>query len=154
VGPGHLVGICLERSAEVYFALLAVLKAGAAYVPLDPDYPPDRVAGILTDCKAGAIITSPDLAVKVAEWPGRVVLPDAGTGLPAELLPGPGPTPSDLAYVIYTSGSTGRPKGVMIEHKSAAHLVGVERELYGMTPADRVFQGFSVAFDASVEEVW
>src|SRR5213078_270205 len=73
----------------------------------------------------------------------------------ARLAPGEvGNGPRDLCYVIYTSGSTGRPKGVMIEHRSACHLVSAEGRIFGVRPSDRVYQGFSLAFDASVEEVW
>jgi non-ribosomal peptide synthetase-like protein len=160
IGRGDLIGLLLERGPEVYVALLAILKAGAAYVPLDPDYPHDRIIGILDDCTAPAVVTASAFDEHLSGWKGRVVRLDADAAAIARHPAVPIPTaetgvrPSDLAYVIFTSGSTGRPKGVMVEHRSASHLVRVERELYRMSSDDRVFQGFSVAFDASVEEVW
>jgi len=160
VRRGALVGLLLERSAEVYVAILAVLKAGAAYVPLDPDYPAERVAGILADCRAAAVVTAAGLCDRLGGFPGKTCLLDVERGA-IERMPAARPDPAeggagphDLAYVIYTSGSTGKPKGVMIEHRAVCHLVRAEADLYGVAPDDRVFQGFSVAFDASVEEVW
>ena len=157
VRRGDHVGLLLPRSAEVYIALLAVLKAGAAYVPLDPDYPADRVAYILEDCQAQSLITHSSLAERHAGYHGNVLALDTASCeefddlIPAEES---GVTSSDVCYVIYTSGTTGRPKGVQIEHRSACHLVRAEGQIFGVGPDDRVFQGFSIAFDASVEEVW
>ncbi|HEV3259123.1 MAG TPA: Pls/PosA family non-ribosomal peptide synthetase [Gemmataceae bacterium] len=159
VGPGSLVGLLLPRSANVYIGLLAILKAGAGYVPLDPDYPAERISYILGDCRASFLVTVTELADK-ANFPGTGVLLDKQADELADLSPerlSPEETkltPNDLAYIIYTSGSTGKPKGVEIEHRSACNLVQVEREMFRVRPDDRVFQGFSIAFDASVEEVW
>src|SRR3989475_4546093 len=159
VQRGSLVAMLLPRSADGYAALLGILKAGAAYVPLDPEYPADRVAYILENCAAGALVTTADLAGRQAAFGGVVIRVDAGresidaecsTRLPRNAV---GVGPRDLCYVIYTSGSTGRPKGVMIEHRSACHLVGAEGRIFDVRPEDRVYQGFSLAFDASVEEV-
>jgi amino acid adenylation domain-containing protein len=159
-GKGSFVALLMPRGAEALVGLLAALKAGAAYVPLDPDYPAERVGTILADCGAAAVITTEALTSKCGAHRPRAVLVDghaeaiaarpdhrltrADTGLVAD----------DLCYVIYTSGSTGRPKGVLIEHRSACHLVRAEGVLFGVGPDDRVYQGFSLAFDASVEEVW
>jgi non-ribosomal peptide synthetase-like protein len=159
VGPGSLVGLLLPRSANVYVGLLAILKAGAGYVPLDPDYPPERISYILSDCKASCLVTVSELAGK-ADFPGTAVLLDKQAdelaAQPAERLSPEETkvTTADLCYIIYTSGSTGKPKGVELEHRSVCNLVQVEREMFRVRPEDRVFQGFSIAFDASVEEVW
>src|SRR5206468_304263 len=160
VGRGSRAAMLLPRSADAYAALLGILKAGAAYVPLDPEYPADRVAYILENCAASALVTVAELAVRHAGFGGAVIRVDAdGETIDAESsirLPrnAVGVTARDLCYVIYTSGSTGRPKGVMIEHRSACHLVGAEGCIFDVRPEDRVYQGFSLAFDASVEEVW
>lgn len=159
VGAGALAGLLLPRGADVYIGLLGILKAGAAYVPLDPDYPPDRISYILSDCGASALVTASPLADK-ANFQAKAVLLDQQAGELAELSPERLPaqqvkvTPRDLCYLIYTSGSTGKPKGVELEHHSVCNLVQVERQLFRVRPDDRVFQGFSIAFDASVEEVW
>jgi non-ribosomal peptide synthetase-like protein len=160
VGRGDCVGLWLPRSLDVYVALLAILKAGAAYVPLDPEYPVERVAFILADSHARAIVTSGALAARAAGFSARLIALDQDA---AEIATQPGQrprnsdtglSPRDLCYVIYTSGTTGRPKGVEIEHRSACHLVRAEGQIFQVRPSDRVFQGFSIAFDASVEEVW
>jgi non-ribosomal peptide synthetase-like protein len=162
VRRGDCVGLWLPRSMDVLAGLLGILKAGAAYVPLDPEYPAERVAHILADCKARAVIT---LGAMAAQTGGRsaavivVAVDECAQELAAQSgarlrLTETGLSPSDLCYIIYTSGTTGRPKGVEIEHRSACHLVRAEAEIFKVRPEDRVFQGFSIAFDASVEEIW
>ena len=165
VGPGVAVGISMERSADAYAALLAVLKAGAAYVGLDPTTPPERVAAIAEDCAMGlvlydgrgslpACIRPVRLADLEAEATGATGATGAtSVGTPEGRTP-PAATPDDLCYIIYTSGSTGRPKGVAIPHRAAAHYVRAAAGVYGVAAHDRVWQGFSLAFDASVEEIW
>ncbi|WP_411107204.1 amino acid adenylation domain-containing protein [Streptomyces sp. cmx-4-9] len=130
-GPGRLVAVSRPRGIEAVVGLLAALRAGAAYLPLDPAAPPARNAAILADC-AGT-------AVEAAE--GEFVLP------------GPG-VPEDCAYVIYTSGSTGTPNGVVVGHGALAHFTAGAGERYGVTSADRVLQFAPLHFDASVEEVF
>ncbi len=160
VGPGSFVALLLPRSADVYVTILAILKSGAAYVPLDPDYPADRVSYILADCKVHTLITTAALAAKHQPGDRRVVLLDQSRAQISASSPvrlnrlEVNAQPHDLCYVIYTSGSTGRPKGVEIAHRSACHLVRAEAEIFGISPRDRVYQGFSIAFDASVEEIW
>jgi non-ribosomal peptide synthetase-like protein len=160
VRRGDCVGLWLERSMEAYIALLGILKAGAAYVPLDPDYPAERAGFILSDCRARALVTSSGFANRLGGFNGEVLALDERqpeiAAQPGDRLghAETGATPEDLCYVIYTSGTTGKPKGVEIEHRSAAHLVRVEGKLFQVQPHDRVYQGFSLAFDASVEEVW
>ncbi len=155
---GSLVAVLLPRSVDLYAAILGILKAGSAYVPIDVSSPRDRVEFILRDSGAKALVTTEAMARGVA-FAGAVLRVDAdraviqaasGERLPREL----GASPGDLCYVIYTSGSTGRPKGVMIEHRNACHLVRVEGALYGVRPDDRVYQGASPSFDLSVEEMW
>ncbi len=158
IGREDRVAILLPRSERVYEAMLAVLKAGAAYVPLDPSTPAERVAFILEDSAAKALISIGGLADGLA-FPATLRL-----DLDAKLLERAPSTrvtraetktgPENLAYVIYTSGTTGRPKGVMIEHRNATNLVRAEALLYAITAEDRVFQFASPAFDASVEEIW
>ena len=157
IGPGSFVALLLPRSIELYVALLGVLKAGAAYVPLDTEYPRDRVEHILADCNVGVLLTTSSLE-RLRPPPGCLMvaldqdweqlLPLSGQSLRRT------PSTTDLAYVIYTSGSTGKPKGVGIEHRSVVHLVRAEQRLFPIVASDRVFQGFSIAFDAAVEEVW
>ncbi len=160
IGGGDFVAFWLPRSPEVYAALLAILKCGAAYVPLDPDYPADRVAFILHDAGAKLLLTTAELAATIPAGAASVValdrlLPDLARNSSAHLTPrDTGLRPDDTAYVIYTSGSTGRPKGVPITHRSVCNLVRAEAKIFGVCPEDRVYQGFSVAFDASVEEIW
>ena len=160
VKRGDCVALLLPRSMEVYIALLGILKAGAAYVPLDAGYPADRVGFVLADCQARALVTTKTLAARATAFQSEIIAlderrdeiasqPDTRLGR-AET----GAAPEDLCYVIYTSGSTGQPKGVQIEHRSACHFVRAEGNIFGVRPDDRVYQGFSIAFDASVEEVW
>jgi amino acid adenylation domain-containing protein len=156
VRTGSYVGIFMPRSIDLFVTMLATLKAGAAYVPIDPEYPADRVDYILSDCGVSALLTTSDLSKDLGiscpiihmdeDW--DLERPFDLTGEDRE------PTSDDPAYVIYTSGSTGRPKGVLIRHSNVCNFVRAEGRLFDIQPNDRVFQGFSVAFDASVEEMW
>jgi non-ribosomal peptide synthetase-like protein len=161
VVAGSLVAIYLEKSTRQFAAILGVLKAGAGYIPIDPRFPLERIEAILDDSKAHTIVTETELAEQLA---GALTTPllrldeddDEIVGQPTgplspELI---GVRSDSLAYVIYTSGSTGRPKGVMIEHGNAVAFVRTLQEVYEVGPDDRVYQGFSAAFDASVEEIW
>jgi non-ribosomal peptide synthetase-like protein len=159
VEMGARVALLLPKSPELYIGILAILKAGAAYVPLDPEYPNDRIAYILSDYATQAIITTSALASKKElGFNGVICLDRCQEKLALEStdqLDEVGVGERDLSYVIYTSGSTGRPKGVEIEHRSSRNYIEVvNEEVYHITPKDRVYQGFSIAFDASVEEVW
>ena len=159
-GKGTYVGMHLPRSPEVYAALLGILKAGAAYVPLDADYPAERVHRILTDAGAKVLVGVSGLAAKLAPGPWSSLMLDqeeaALAAQPATRIPrsATGVAAEDPCYAIFTSGSTGQPKGVALAHRSVCNLVRAEGALFGVAPGDRVFQGFSIAFDASVEEVW
>ncbi|MBF0502868.1 MAG: amino acid adenylation domain-containing protein [Candidatus Riflebacteria bacterium] len=156
VRSGDCVAVQLPKSHDLYAAMLGILKAGAAYVPLAPDCPADRSNYILDDCHVHSIITS--TAAKSA--PCRVIPMDAlGVEIARQsderlTRETTGTTPENCCYIIYTSGSTGLPKGVQIEHRNAVNLVKAEGCIFPLTQEDRVYQGFSVAFDASVEEIW
>ncbi len=158
MGPGDFVAFRMDRSLEVYPILIGVLKSGAAYVPIDIETPVERAAFILSNCGARLLVTSdPAMGGHVPATCGVSMVTPA---LDLRLPPCDGapaarePRPYDLCYVIYTSGSTGRPKGVAIEHRSAIHLVRAEQDLFAFRPTDRVLQGFSLSFDAAVEETW
>jgi len=155
VGPDVPVAVCVERSIEMVAALLGVLKAGGAYVPLDPSHPADRLAYIVEDSGAAAVVAHQHLADRLPATEAPVVW--VGGGGQAGVDDGPVEdrnTPDDLAYVIYTSGSTGRPKGVEIEHRSICdHLAGMQQEM-PLTPDDVVLQKTTLTFDDSVWEVF
>jgi non-ribosomal peptide synthetase-like protein len=154
VRAGDFVGLLMAKSIELYVGMLAVLKAGAAYVPLDLSFPADRIAFILSDCGARALLLNGPLPEGFTGWEGLAIdLRVPTPAVPALSEPVAG-GPDAIAYVIYTSGTTGLPKGVLIPHRSICHLVRAEQVLFQPTPQDRVVQGFSVAFDASLEELW
>ncbi|WP_370949850.1 amino acid adenylation domain-containing protein [Amycolatopsis sp. cg5] len=129
-GPDVLVGVCVERGVEAIVALLAVLKSGSAFVPLDPDYPPKMLSTMLEDAAAPVVITQKHLADRV---PGAVLVDvDAEFDYP-DTAPKTEVTTEDLAYVVYTSGSTGKPKGVMVEHRHLCHMMRAWDARYGLT---------------------
>ncbi|MEO6089073.1 MAG: amino acid adenylation domain-containing protein [Umezawaea sp.] len=154
-GRGALVGICLPRSPDLVVATQAVMKSGAAYVPLDPEYPADRLAHMVRDSASLLVITLSSLAERLPTGAGTVLLDthaDAVADRP-DHRPNRTVEPDDLAYVIYTSGSTGRPKGAMIPHRGVVNLADEEVRAFGTTPDDRVLQFASASFDASVLEI-
>ncbi|MGA8611901.1 MAG: AMP-binding protein, partial [Xanthobacteraceae bacterium] len=161
VGPGAMVGICMEKSCRLYAAILGVLKAGGAYVPIDPKFPIDRIRSILEDAWIQSVITSGSELDELAAAQSMTLLTlDADATQVSrqsrQRLDGGEIRlkPDDPCYVIYTSGSTGKPKGVIIEHHNAVNFVRALKTTYKLGSNDRVYQGFSVAFDASVEEIW
>ncbi|MGW3085188.1 amino acid adenylation domain-containing protein [Streptomyces sp. NPDC001108] len=158
-GPGTLVAVCLDRGTDMVCALLGIHRAGAAYLPLDPDYPTDRLAYMVEDSGAPLIVTQ---TTHTGRLPSGVPTLLLDGDRPDTAPPGPetfaGPVvqagPDDVAYVIYTSGSTGRPKGVQITHGALrARMRETCREL-GFTPEDRVLQFASIAFDSSVGQMF
>ena len=162
-GPERLVAVVLERSAEVFISWLAVAKSGAAFLPVDPAYPAERIALMLDDARPDLMITTTAVMATLPAAPG-------GT-LPLLLLDDPllaaelnehartgraTPRRPDLghpAYVIYTSGSTGRPKGVVVTHRGLASLSGAQVSAFGIGPGSRVLQLASPSFDAAVMEM-
>ncbi|HEV2734152.1 MAG TPA: amino acid adenylation domain-containing protein, partial [Longimicrobiaceae bacterium] len=157
VGPEVRVALCLERGLATAVAILGVLKAGGAYVPLDADYPAERLAYMLGDCDAPVLLTQERLRGLLPENSAEVVCLDTGwPGIARESSEPPrsGVGPQNLAYVIYTSGSTGRPKGVQIEHRALVQFASSMVGRLGLTPADRVLQFASPAFDVVVEELF
>ncbi|ATB48688.1 non-ribosomal peptide synthetase [Corallococcus macrosporus] len=153
VEPGHRVGIFLERSLELLVGLLGILKAGAAYVPLDPLYPPDRLAHILDDSGVSLLLTEPALAAQVPAYHGKRMLLAEAAGAPATR-PQVTLAGSNLAYVLYTSGSTGRPKGVAVPHAAVVNFMASMQRAPGMTEQDTLFAVTTVAFDISVLELF
>ncbi|TDC83636.1 amino acid adenylation domain-containing protein [Micromonospora sp. KC606] len=150
-GPGTVVGVALPRSTDLVVALVAVLRAGAAYLPLDPDYPADRLALMVADAAPAALLTdTPTRAVLPAEESAVLALDDAD--LPPVTAGGPTVRPEDPAYVIYTSGSTGRPKGVVVSHRAIVNRLLWTQAEYGLTADDRVLQKTPSSFDVSVWE--
>jgi amino acid adenylation domain-containing protein len=160
-----LVGLCVERSAAMIVAVFGILKAGAAYVPLDPTYPRQRLAFMVEDARLAVLVTEERLRSRLPETPETPETPESGTrlllldaegrgldGESAERLPAMA-TPGSLAYVIYTSGSTGRPKGVMIHHRGWSNLIEALRHRFGVGPGTRVLQFSSLSFDVSAWEI-
>ena len=150
VGPDSLVAICLERSAEMATAVLAVLKAGGAYLPLDPQYPRDRVAFMLEDSGAAALITEERLLGGLpSNLPTVICLHRDQESLMRESAEQPAAriTPENLAYVIYTSGSTGKPKGVEVTHRSVVNFLTSMRRAPGLSEHDRLLAVTTLCFD-------
>ncbi|HWA09039.1 MAG TPA: amino acid adenylation domain-containing protein [Opitutaceae bacterium] len=157
IGPDVCVGVCLERSADLIIALVAIVKAGGAYVALEPDYPAERLALMLTEVNAGVVVTRERLAGKItgamkidAICVDRDAVRIAEQPATAPRVPA---TPEHLAYVSYTSGSTGRPKGVAVTQRGVVRLV--RNTDFASLGAEQVFLQFApVAFDASTLEIW
>ena len=158
VEPGSLAGLCIERSADMVVALIAILKAGAAYVPLDPSYPTDRLEYMLSDAGVDVVVSTSELAgllpsvtklVHLDEVREEIEALDAGP-----LDSGPGGIGSDaLMYVIYTSGSTGRPKGVEVEHRSASNILSCVSKEPGFEAGERLLAVSTLSFDISMAEL-
>ena len=158
IGPEDKVTILLPRCAEVIISMLGILKAGAAYIPLDPEIPADRVNFIMEDAGAKLLITSDEILDRIGEQLSsfpifnidkqRTELDDYPDTKPIV----DGRSEDNLCYMIYTSGTTGKPKGVLLMHKNAVTYVNGARKIYPINETDRALQGFSVSFDASVED--
>ncbi len=156
VKPDELVGICLERSLDMIVGLLAILKVGGAYVPIDPDYPQERISFMLQDTQVKVILTCKSLQTSLPNHQSIVVCLDkdwqqinqaSQENLNSTV------SADNLAYIIYTSGSTGTPKGVAVTHQAVNRLV-LNTNYIHFTPDDRVVQASNIAFDAATFEIW
>ena len=157
-GPDQLIGLYLPRSVELITALVAIWKAGAAYVPFDPMLPPQRLAFMLADTEASIVITQQSLRDNLLDYAGACVCIDTDAGaiaLESSSNPDSNTQPENLAYVIYTSGSTGRPKGVMVQHRSVVNLANaLHNSVYaGQNAPLRVSVNAPLVFDASVKQL-
>ncbi|MCT9933565.1 amino acid adenylation domain-containing protein [Planotetraspora sp. A-T 1434] len=158
VGIEHRVAVCLSRDVELPVVLLGVLKAGAAYVPLDPGLPPARLAYMIDDVAPTAVVSTAEPAASLPSHPGLLILDDPAVA--AELRAAGGTDlrvpvrPDHLAYVIYTSGSTGRPKGVAVPHRGIVNLIEWHCRTFGVTAADRASLVAGLGFDAAGWELW
>lgn len=160
VMPGDRVSLLFDQAVYSYIGMLAVLKAHAAYVPLDVAFPPDRLSYIVNDAGVSMVLSLSHLRGKIPDIAAAFVCLDEDDGIisaqeSVRLSAAEKGDPADeLCYIIYTSGSTGRPKGVAIEHSSICNFVRVASDIYGISADDRVYQGMTIAFDFSVEEIW
>ncbi len=156
VGPEVRVGLCVERSVDAVVGILAILKAGGAYVPFDPSHPPERIAELLTDCRAALLLTQERL---LAEWPANAVetwcldRDEPEFASPSGVNPWVSAHPSNAAYLIYTSGSTGKPKGVVVSHANAVASTAVRSSFYSEAP-DGFLLASPFAFDSSVAGIF
>ena len=157
IGPGDLVGLWMPRGAQVLITQIAIAKSGAAWLPFDSEAPTDRIAVCLADAKAKMLLTAPCHI-------GRLPALGCAVKSPADLIDEGDQTvinphlrglkPDHTAYVIYTSGSTGVPKGIAITHRNICHYLRAAQSVFGVRSDDIVFQGASIAFDLSMEEIW
>ncbi|MBF0491472.1 MAG: amino acid adenylation domain-containing protein [Deltaproteobacteria bacterium] len=157
IGRGASVGVWWPRGLELHVIILAIVKSGAAYVPLDFEMPAERVVTVLSEVKAAACfspktleLNCPTLSVPPLMGPENTKIPLHPPFSKGEI----GPQFQDWAYVLYTSGSTGKPKGIPITHSQICHLVRAEQSVLGLRSEDKVYQGFSVSFDMWCEETW
>jgi amino acid adenylation domain-containing protein len=159
VGKGVLVGLCLDRSFEMVVALLAVAKAGGGYVPIDPAYPAERIAFMVSDSRMPVLVTEERLRGTLPPHRAGVVSVDGDReAIAAEsaepLAPAAGASPEDVVYAIYTSGSTGRPKGVLVPHRAVVNLLFAARAAPGLEATDVVVAITTLSFDIAVYDLW
>jgi amino acid adenylation domain-containing protein len=153
VKPDSRVGICVNRSPEMMVGLLGIMKAGAAYVPLDPTYPRERLEFMLEDGGASVLVTEESLLESLSSQRAKVICIDRDwTSISQESVENPrtAVTPASLSYVIFTSGSTGRPKGVQLEHRNVVNFINSVRRLFALNERDVYLGVASMSFDASV----
>jgi amino acid adenylation domain-containing protein/thioester reductase-like protein len=156
-GPGMLAGVCMERSIDMVVAVLAVLKTGAAYVPIDPAYPPDRIALVLEDARTCLLVTQAPLLARLPQMEAGVVCVDEEAAQIAAHdsgNPGTAVHPDDLAYVIYTSGSTGKPKGVQVLHRGVVNFLWSMMREPGLAAGDTIAAVTTLSFDIAGLELF
>lgn len=163
IQPGQTLGLWMPRGSELLIAQIALTKIGAAWIPFDAEVPLERMVLCLQDAQAQGLVTNDRGLEKIQESTLAVAFPcplltsqvlvDSSdtSSLPPRA---PGLTGESTAYIIYTSGSTGTPKGIAITHANICHFLRAANEIYGVTSEDIVFQGASLAFDLSLEEIW
>jgi amino acid adenylation domain-containing protein len=154
VRPGQIVGILVDRSFAMIIGILGIMKAGAAYLPLSPDDPPDRIRYVLADAGVGVVLVHGATVAKAPPGVPVINLEQRDVYDGQSHNPHPGNKPGDLAYVIYTSGSTGKPKGVMIEHRSVVNRLHWMQSVYPIDHRDVILQKTSYCFDVSVWELF
>jgi non-ribosomal peptide synthetase component F len=150
------VGLCMDRSLDLVVGLLAILKAGAVYVPLDPTYPTERLAFLLADARLPVVLTHARLAPRLTGEGRQVVCLDTDWPRIAQQdsqPPAVAVDPAQLAYILYTSGSTGQPKGAMNTHQGLSNRLMWMQAAYSLTPGDRVLQKTPISFDVSLWEL-
>jgi nonribosomal peptide synthetase DhbF len=163
IGPEQVVGLALPRSLEMVISLLGILKTGAAYLPLDPEYPAERLAYMLQDAEPGCVVTTARIGERLPEGVEQILLDDSETAL--ALAQSRESNPSDAqrlqplqaqnpAYIIYTSGSTGRPKGVVVTHRGLSNFLGAMQERLAPEPQDRLLAVTTVGFDIAALELF
>ena len=151
------VGICIERSSKMIIGILGILKSGGAYLPMDPQYPKDRLAYMLKDSDVDVVLTEEKFAKHFTDTGSEIVCLDTvsqNIALQSRDNLSLGVAPNHLAYIIYTSGSTGKPKGVMVEHRSLVNFAASAKHEYQLKKGDQVLQFASITFDASAEEIY
>src|SRR4029077_17903606 len=156
VGPEVVVGLCIERSLAMLVGLLGILKAGGAYLPLDPDYPPERLAFMPADAAAPGLLPRAALRAHLPAHDAHLVCLDADWPAIARqpaTAPAAGLLPQHPAYVIHTSGSTGTPKGVVVTHSGIPNLAAAHIDRLAITPGAHILQFASLSFDAAASEI-
>jgi amino acid adenylation domain-containing protein/non-ribosomal peptide synthase protein (TIGR01720 family) len=157
IGPEQFVAVAMPRSVDMIVALLAVLKAGAAYLPVDPEYPAERIAFMLDDARPAMVLTTTEVAAGLPDVAPRLLLDEAAAveavDQHVDVAPSIVVHPLNPAYLIYTSGSTGRPKGVLVSHVGVASMLATQLERLAVGPGSRVLQFASLSFDAAFWEL-